>query len=212
MKNLKWIVPALLSGLVCFTSLYAETGIGEAKESSELEQIVLPNPVVTDVVLPSKTASGKQIVWTSDHSTVLSADGLVNLPQETTEVKLTATADGESHTFTVSVNPRDITANKVLEYEFESDDVYTVDDVRYVKDKSGNIVDSRKRKLETMEKIEQVIPEAYKNVEDRDKFLASILKSATKRVQTMEQAKKAKELEHEYDKQLPQNQQSLDDN
>ena len=81
-----------------------------------------------------------------------------------------------------------------------------------VKDKSGNIVDSRKRKLETMEKIEQVIPEAYKNVEDRDKFLASILKSATKRVQTMEQAKKAKELEHEYDKQLPQNQQSLDDN
>ena len=61
-----------------------------------------------------------------------------------------------------------------------------------VKDKSGNIVDSRKRKLETMEKIEQVIPEAYKNVEDRDKFLASILKSATKRVQTREQAKKAK--------------------
>ena len=143
MKNLKWIVPALLSGLVCFTSLYAETGIGEAKESSELEQIVLPNPVVTDVVLPSKTASGKQIVWTSDHSSVLSADGLVNLPQETTEVKLTATADGESHTFTVSVNPRDITANKVLEYEFESDDVYTVDDVRYVKDKSGNGRDAK---------------------------------------------------------------------
>lgn len=81
-----------------------------------------------------------------------------------------------------------------------------------VKDKSGNIVDSRKRKLETMEKIEQVMPEAYKTVEDRDKFLASILKSATKRVQTREQAKKAKELEHEYDKQLPQNQQSLDDN
>lgn len=81
-----------------------------------------------------------------------------------------------------------------------------------VKDKSGNIVDSRKRKLETMEKIGQVMPEAYKNVEDRDKFLASILKSATKRVQTREQAKKAKELEHEYDKQLPQNQQSLDDN
>lgn len=81
-----------------------------------------------------------------------------------------------------------------------------------VKDKSGNIVDSRKRKLETMEKIEQVIPEAYKNVEDRDKFLASILKSATKRMQTREQAKKAKELEYEYDKQLPQNQQSLDDN
>ena len=68
------------------------------------------------------------------------------------------------------------------------------------------------RKLETMEKIEQVMPEAYKNVEDRDKFLASILKSATKRVQTSEQAKKAKELEYEYDKQLPQNQQSLDDN
>ena len=56
------------------------------------------------------------------------------------------------------------------------------------------------------------MPEAYKNVEDRDKFLASILKSATKRMQTREQAKKAKELEYEYDKQLPQNQQSLDDN
>ena len=81
-----------------------------------------------------------------------------------------------------------------------------------VKDKNGNIVDSRKRKLETMERIEQVMPEAYKTVEDRDKFLASILKSATKRVQKREQAKKAKELEQEYDKQLPQNQQSLDDN
>lgn len=81
-----------------------------------------------------------------------------------------------------------------------------------VKDKDGNIVDSRKRKLETMERIAQVMPEAYKNVEDRDRFLASILQSATKRVQTREQAEEVKKLEHKYNEQLPQNQQSLGDN
>ena len=34
MKKLRWITPALLSGVVCFTSLYAWTGNGEARDNS----------------------------------------------------------------------------------------------------------------------------------------------------------------------------------
>ena len=143
MKKLRWITPALLSGVVCFTSLYAWTGNGEARDNSELDQIVVPDPVVTDIVLPAKTESGKSISWTSDREDILASSGLVNLPRQTTEVRLTATAEGVSRTFEVSVEPRNIQANKVLEYEFESEDVYTQDNVRYIKDKSGNQRDAR---------------------------------------------------------------------
>lgn len=98
MKKLRWITPALLSGVVCFTSLYAWTGNGEARDNSELDQIVVPDPVVTDIVLPAKTESGKSISWTSDREDILASSGLVNLPRQTTEVRLTATAEGVSRT------------------------------------------------------------------------------------------------------------------
>lgn len=81
-------------------------------------------------------------------------------------------------------------------------------------DRTGKeiVVDSRKRKLETMEIIGQVIPQAYRDVDNRDKFLASILRSANRRVEVRNQNAQAAQLAQDYEQQMPSGQPSLDDN
>lgn len=133
--------------------------------------------------------------------------------------------DFKGNPINISVNMEDV-KSKVFSGEYNAQYIPSLEDYQLllelckadakaqnevVRDKSGNIIDSRKRKLETMERIEQVMPEAYKIVEDKDKFLEDILMSATKRVQIREQAQKAKDLEDEYDKELSQSQQSLEE-
>lgn len=73
-------------------------------------------------------------------------------------------------------------------------------------------VDTRERKVQTMEQIEQVMPQAYKEIENRDKFLSSIFRSATQKAIAKDRNAQAKDLAQEYEQQLNANdQQSLDD-
>ncbi len=103
----------------------------------ELEALNIPQNVYTDIVLPATTASGNAISWTSGNTGIITAAGLVTLPQAATAVTLTATANGLTKTFNVNVFPRNIANNKVLNYQFDAADVYTSNSVKYVQDKSG---------------------------------------------------------------------------
>ena len=103
----------------------------------ELDALTIPLSVYTDIVLPVVTASGNAITWASDHTGILAASGLVTLPSTVTPISLTASANGLSRTFAVTVFPRNINNNKILEYTWNASDVYTLNGVRYLKDNSG---------------------------------------------------------------------------
>jgi hypothetical protein len=125
----------------------AETSLAYTLNSSqlinvELDALVVPATISTDVILPTKTTSGNTVTWTSSNTTVLPLTGLVNFPPTTTAVSLTATIGTQSKTFNVTVTPRDINQNKKLVYLFEAGDVYTANNIRYVRDQSGNSNDA----------------------------------------------------------------------
>ena len=103
----------------------------------ELDAITIPTNVYTDIVLSSTTSVGNAITWTSSNTAVIANAGLVTLPTTATPVTLTATANGVSKTFNVTVYPRTIVNNRVFVYTFDAADVYTSNSVKYVKDKSG---------------------------------------------------------------------------
>ncbi len=103
----------------------------------ELEMLEVPSTVYTDVVMPAQTSSGKTITWKSSSSSVVSTAGIVTFPNEPTTVTLTATINGQSKDFTVTVMPRDIKNNKLLAYTFESADLYSKSGAKYVSDHSG---------------------------------------------------------------------------
>jgi hypothetical protein len=103
----------------------------------ELESLVLPTDIYTDVVLAAKSASGTTVTWASDNTTVVANSGLVTLPQTTTSVTLTATINAQSKTFNVNVWPRNIDNNMVFKYTFDAADVYTSNSTIYLNDKSG---------------------------------------------------------------------------
>ena len=108
----------------------------------ELEALSIPSAVFTDIVLPVSTSSGNSIAWSSSNTSVLSNSGIVNFPGSITSVSLTATINGVSKQFDVEVSPRDIDNNLILNYTFESEDEYTQNSTRFVKDQSGNGLDA----------------------------------------------------------------------
>lgn len=108
----------------------------------DLANITLPQNIYTDVVLSTTSISGNSISWSSSNSAVISNAGLVTFPQNTTNVTLTATVNGQTKTFEVTVFPRNIENNKVLIYTFENSDFYTSNGIKYVRDKSGNTRDA----------------------------------------------------------------------
>ncbi|MBN2167120.1 MAG: BNR-4 repeat-containing protein [Marinilabiliaceae bacterium] len=109
----------------------------------ELASLEVPSDIYTDVVLPAKSNSGNSITWVSGTTSVLSNTGLVNHPQTSTAIELTATINGVSKSFTTTVWPRNINNNIRFKYTFDADDDYTNEGVRYVQDKSGNEKDAR---------------------------------------------------------------------
>lgn len=111
----------------------------------EMDLLVVPEQITTDVLLPSKTLSGVAVSWTSSNIAVLSTTGLVTFPTAPTSVTLTATASGQTKTFEVEVLPRDISQNKVLVYRFNASDIYTAGSEKYVRDLSGRANDARVR-------------------------------------------------------------------
>lgn len=111
--------------------------------NAELESILLPGNIYTDVVLPTKSASGNTITWSSDNTQTLPATGLVTFPASVTNVTLSATISGISRNFNVTVYPRNISNNKVIDYRFDASDLYTQNNVTYIKDKSGKSNDAQ---------------------------------------------------------------------
>lgn len=87
----------------------------------ELVSLSVPSVVRTDIVLPTTSSIGTPVTWTSSNSDILSATGLVNLPEEATEVTLTATVGSQSQDYTVTVMPRDIDQNIRYSHEEEID-------------------------------------------------------------------------------------------
>lgn len=105
---------------------------------SSLAQISIPNPVTTDIVLPTSISSGAAISWTSSDGHVLSNDGIDHYPATATDVTLTAVSGTDTLKFQTTVLPRDITNNLMLRYDFETDETYVQDGVTQVRDLSGN--------------------------------------------------------------------------
>lgn len=88
-----------------------QTAVQQAMDMAEIEAINVPEKVVTDIVLPATTASGKSITWTSSKPAVIDATGLVNLPKKVTNVRLTANVEGLKKSFDVKVMPRKLEQN-----------------------------------------------------------------------------------------------------
>jgi len=135
-------------GIAATTSTTDATLFDEALEPDAVRQLVqqeavadidIPSTVVTDIVLPTTLSDGSSAMWSSSDEDILTADGLVTLPETATEVTLTVNCNGEERTFTVTVEPRDVEANnRLVSYEFETSDEYTSGGTTYVKDKTGN--------------------------------------------------------------------------
>ena len=84
---------------------------------AQLDAIKVPADVYTDIVLPSATADGKSITWTSSQTSIITAKGIVKLPQQPTSVTLTAKTQAGQRSFTATVHPRDISNN--LRYQHD---------------------------------------------------------------------------------------------
>ena len=84
---------------------------------AQLDAIKVPADVYTDIVLPSATADGKSITWTSSQTSIITAKGIVKLPQQPTSVTLTAKTQAGQRSFTTTVHPRDISNN--LRYQHD---------------------------------------------------------------------------------------------
>ena len=109
----------------------------------ELSQLHVPDTIVSDVVLNPKTTSGTTINWISSNTGVLASNGLVTLPSEPVALTLTATLSGQSRQFEVVVMPRDIAQNLIVDYQFNSADVYTDGSQRMLRDASGKSNNAR---------------------------------------------------------------------
>ena len=111
--------------------------VAEMKGMLAASMLSVPTTVTTDIVLPS-SASGVEVKWTSSNPEVISNDGIVKFPTAETEVTLTAAVGTIVKEFKTIVMPRNINNNLLVKYDFEEGDVYTEDNVKYVRDLSGN--------------------------------------------------------------------------
>lgn len=111
--------------------------VAEMKCMLAASMLSVPTTVTTDIVLPS-SASGVEVKWTSSNPEVISNDGIVKFPTAETEVTLTAAVGTIVKEFKTTVMPRNINNNLLVKYDFEEGDVYTEDNVKYVRDLSGN--------------------------------------------------------------------------
>ena len=111
--------------------------VAEMKGMLAASMLSVPTTVTTDIVLPS-SASGVEVKWTSSNPEVVSNDGIVKFPTAETEVTLTAAVGTIVKEFKTTVMPRNIANNLLVKYDFEEGDVYTENNVKYVRDLSGN--------------------------------------------------------------------------
>lgn len=95
-----------------------------------LDILTIPSKTVTDLVLPTKTADGKTITWTSSDA-VMDNTGAVTRDGNEHKVTLTASADGKTKTFEITVLAKvDVEKENLLfKYDFDNVDGNIVPDV-----------------------------------------------------------------------------------
>lgn len=93
--------------------------------------------VHTDIVLPQEI-DGMKLHWQSSNPDIVSNTGIVNLPDEETDVELSFMLDNEPMEMDVTVYPRDIKNNLRTSYDFEEANVYEDGSATKVRDLSGN--------------------------------------------------------------------------
>lgn len=84
--------------------------------TTSLESMV-PTSVKSSLILPTTTRYGGKVSWVSSHDDLLSSTGIVNRPEKTTEVTLTATITGFDEIITSSVKVNVSGVNEVTPLE-----------------------------------------------------------------------------------------------
>lgn len=108
------IVPAenyTLKNSKTYAECLTQDKLKQAMVTEEIQAITVPGTIVTDIVLPSATASGKTIQWTSSNAEIITSEGFVSQPKDVTELILTANVKGVMREFNVVVLPRDLSKN-----------------------------------------------------------------------------------------------------
>lgn len=140
--NLKNLTLGGFNGsLGAVTTFYATLSQAEVRyvmNKMVLESLNIPSVITTDIVLPQKV-NGQSITWSSSNPAILSPSGIFSEPTIETETTLTAESLGAQRQFKVMATPRDITKNILVDYHFETSDLY-IDEQgnRKVKDLSAN--------------------------------------------------------------------------
>lgn len=121
------------------TSIMTDAEIPDVTTGYGIDKLTIPEVITSDYMLPTVAADGTAITWTSSDSNVIDPNGYVTMTNEDKTVVLTAENEYGSKQFNVTVPARDVLNNNmILGYEFETDDVYTKNNSRYVRDISGN--------------------------------------------------------------------------
>ncbi len=107
----------LISGKGYSNGTSSQSFIRWIMTDSQMEALHVPSEVYSDIVLPATISGGKAIRWTSSNEDALSSSGTVKQTEEAVEVTLQAEVDGIQRKFSVTVMPRDISKNQLLEYQ-----------------------------------------------------------------------------------------------
>lgn len=90
-------------------------------DSGLLEALILPTETYSDLILPTIT-SGKNLIWTSSNTDIISATGEIFYPKTETDVVMTVSSGNITKEFVVKVMPRDIDKNLLLDFAFDGTD------------------------------------------------------------------------------------------
>ncbi len=92
--------------------------------------------VTKDLILPKTAYDGSVITWTSEDESVITSSGAVVRDESEHIVKITASVNGKTKDFEVTVKPKtSYRDNLILKYDFSGS--YEKDGKHYVKDSSG---------------------------------------------------------------------------
>ncbi len=101
-----------------------------------LDDLLLPELVYSDILLPSATAGGTVLTWATSDAGVMTRDGRATLTADERQVTLTAIAGNREREFNLTVMPRSLEDNLQVRYDFETADVYTDGSTRMLADHS----------------------------------------------------------------------------
>lgn len=121
------------------TSIMTLSELPEIDNGYGIDKLSIPKVITSDYMLPKTTIDGTAITWSSSDDAIIDSNGYVTMTDVEQTVTLTATNEYGSKEFTVTVPARDVfNNNMILGYEFEPNQVYSKDGIRYIIDVSGN--------------------------------------------------------------------------